>query len=539
MALALAVAATIAAAVRSAQTLSFTGPFDLETMDPSGRTLLGWQLGGSAKVDEEYLTLTPPEEHRRGWLWSAEAVRLESFQLEVEMYIGGSEKRGAGGGLGIWFTENKGMDGPIYGHSEDFKGLGLLFDTLEGDEDGDEGEREYEPFVVGTVSDGLVPKGGRVTDEKHQVGICFAHYRNKPYPIKVRLTLRLGRLHVGLSLDGRGRYSSCFTTTLGDVRVKSIPSTAFLGITADTGEYGDAHTIYAVTVTDLSPSADDSADEPELPHVPENDAQEGKVAVGKEAEQRHKQRHPGPQVEGPHAPVEVPTARRPVVDAGGSLSVESRLQRLEQQIMMVKADHQRMHTELMGQLRASANGLDKKSVGSITLDLSQLKDQVAALGTSLENQMQVLKSAVEHAEHAREGSGDAMDAIAEVQHSVDRMVETLGTSSKQLGDLHAKHAQGERKHVRARALGAQAETAHDLTPVRPASAAQDTLVEAIKGHIEDLSSIHVKTSTSLREELTATAGRSFWLLLLCICIFIVMVVVWGIQLSRQNRMKII
>ena len=125
--------------------LSFTNPFS----QYEGGFIPGWKYGGEATLTNDFIVVTPASASTTGWVWADEPVTLSAWQVEFEFHIGGRPSRGAGGGLAFWFSKSQGRSGPIYGHDESFDGLGVFFDTYEGDEGA-----APEPFVVAMMNYG-------------------------------------------------------------------------------------------------------------------------------------------------------------------------------------------------------------------------------------------------------------------------------------------------------------------------------------------------------------------------------------------------
>ena len=48
----------------------------------------------------------------------------------------------------IWFTEERGQEGPVFGSNDNWKGLGLFFDSFDND-----GQRNN-PYILAMVNDG-------------------------------------------------------------------------------------------------------------------------------------------------------------------------------------------------------------------------------------------------------------------------------------------------------------------------------------------------------------------------------------------------
>lgn len=113
--------------------LSFSNPFN----QYEGGIIPGWQYGGDATLANDYISLTPSQPNRVGWIWSEESVSsMDAWEVSLEFHIGGSQERGAGGGMAFWYTSQQGRTGPIYGHEDSYEGLGIFFDTYEGEADG-------------------------------------------------------------------------------------------------------------------------------------------------------------------------------------------------------------------------------------------------------------------------------------------------------------------------------------------------------------------------------------------------------------------
>ena len=197
--------------------LSFSNPFQ----QYAGGVIPGWEYGGEATLASDYITLTPATPNKVGWVWAAEPAALGSWEVQLEMHIGGAAQRGAGGGMAFWcedapretsitgavrarhraltalarpalhrYTSQQGRAGPIYGHDDTYEGLGIFFDTFEDAENG-----TAEPFVVAMMNYGKPIGEGDTPDYyDNQVGVCFASYRNLPNMMAARIVWSDGRL---------------------------------------------------------------------------------------------------------------------------------------------------------------------------------------------------------------------------------------------------------------------------------------------------------------------------------------------------------
>lgn len=48
----------------------------------------------------------------------------------------------------LWFTEGKGVEGPVFGSNDNWKGLGLFFDSFDND------NKHNNPFIMAMLNDG-------------------------------------------------------------------------------------------------------------------------------------------------------------------------------------------------------------------------------------------------------------------------------------------------------------------------------------------------------------------------------------------------
>ena len=69
--------------------LSFSNPFQ----QYAGGVIPGWEYGGEATLASDYITLTPATPNKVGWVWAAEPAALGSWEVQLEMHIGGAAQR--------------------------------------------------------------------------------------------------------------------------------------------------------------------------------------------------------------------------------------------------------------------------------------------------------------------------------------------------------------------------------------------------------------------------------------------------------------
>lgn len=93
-------------------------PFVLESKNKVGF----WEFNGFSVVHDDYILISPPIQFTRGSLWTN--LEFPDKDWSVQFELGISEGTG-GGGFGIWFIENYGADGKLYGGPSKFRGIAI------------------------------------------------------------------------------------------------------------------------------------------------------------------------------------------------------------------------------------------------------------------------------------------------------------------------------------------------------------------------------------------------------------------------------
>ena len=132
--------------------------------------------------------------------------------------------------------------GGTFGNKDDFKGVGIVFDTYDND-----GQRDN-PAIFAISSDGTL----RFDHERDGAGQkvsnaqCNLNYRNPRVPVVVKISYQDLRLKVMHDLQGNNNFVDCFHTS-----PINLPDKYYIGITAHTGQVADNHDIYFLKVTNL------------------------------------------------------------------------------------------------------------------------------------------------------------------------------------------------------------------------------------------------------------------------------------------------
>ena len=158
--------------------LSFSNPYKAYV----GGNIPGWEYGGETSLNNDYMMLTTATSNKLGWIWTTEPIEIDDWEVQLEFHIGGDPRQSTGGGMAVWFTEQQGRAGAMYGQSDDFRGVGILFDSYGG---GESGER-VEPFVVAVLNDGTSIDEG--AHEQAPPPRTFSPAFSRPHPALARQT---------------------------------------------------------------------------------------------------------------------------------------------------------------------------------------------------------------------------------------------------------------------------------------------------------------------------------------------------------------
>uniref|UniRef100_A0A1A8I710 Lectin, mannose-binding, 1 n=1 Tax=Nothobranchius kuhntae TaxID=321403 RepID=A0A1A8I710_NOTKU len=147
-------------------------------------------------------------------------------------------------GLAVWFTTEQGLDGPVYGAADQWNGVGVFFDSF--DNDG----KKNNPAILVVGNNGKLVYDHQNDGSTQALGTCLRDFRNKPYPIRAKITYYRKTLTVminnGFTPD-KEDYEFCTK-----VENMIIPSEGFFGISAATGGLADDHDVLSFLLFRLS-----------------------------------------------------------------------------------------------------------------------------------------------------------------------------------------------------------------------------------------------------------------------------------------------
>jgi len=144
----------------------------------------------------------------------------------------------------MWLTKQRATGGDVFGSVDRFEGLGIFFDTYKNNRPG-----TVFPYVMAMVGDGQRPYDKANDGKDNEFMGCSARgIRNANIPTKSKLTYFQDKsLKLELQYKNEDTWELCFETN----DPPTIPSVAYLGFSAETGELSDNHDIIYVATKNL------------------------------------------------------------------------------------------------------------------------------------------------------------------------------------------------------------------------------------------------------------------------------------------------
>ncbi|KAF4624174.1 hypothetical protein G7Y89_g13999 [Cudoniella acicularis] len=163
--------------------------------------------------------------------------------IEVEFNIHGQNTL-HGDGFAMWLTKQRATQGDVFGSVDKFEGLGIFFDTYKNNRPG-----TVFPYVMAMVGDGTKPYDKANDGKDNEFMGCSARgIRNANVPTKAKLIYFQDKsLKLMLQYKVEDQWELCFETD----EPPTIPSVAYLGFSAETGELSDNHDIISVHTKNL------------------------------------------------------------------------------------------------------------------------------------------------------------------------------------------------------------------------------------------------------------------------------------------------
>ncbi|KAI1090888.1 concanavalin A-like lectin/glucanase domain-containing protein [Rostrohypoxylon terebratum] len=203
-----------------------------------------YDFGGDTIVrTDSYIRLTSDRPSQNGWLFSRVPLTATNWEITVEFKIHGKNQL-YGDGFAMWLTKERGQGGPVFGHADNFEGLGVFIDTYKNNRPG-----VVFPYVMAMVGDGKTSYNKDNDGKDTEFAGCSARgIRNANIPTKLKLTYFQDKsLKLELQYKNEDDWQLCFETS----EPPAIPSVTYLGFSAETGELSDNHDIISIDAKNL------------------------------------------------------------------------------------------------------------------------------------------------------------------------------------------------------------------------------------------------------------------------------------------------
>merc|ERR1711953_1019106 len=201
-----------------------------------------FEYSGHAIASEESVRITPSLRSQKGMIWSRLITNFDWWEVELQFRVTGRGRIGADG-LAFWYTATKGFEGPVFGSSDKWNGLGVFFDSFDND------NKHNNPYVMAMVNDGTKAYDHQKDGSTQQLAGCLRDFRNKPFPVRAKIEFFKNTLtvhfHNGMSNNDK-EFEMC-------MRVENVvlPKNGYFGVSAATGGLADDHDVLKLSVSSL------------------------------------------------------------------------------------------------------------------------------------------------------------------------------------------------------------------------------------------------------------------------------------------------
>eukprot|EP01126_Amoeba_proteus_P022225 TRINITY_DN2251_c0_g3_i7.p1 TRINITY_DN2251_c0_g3~~TRINITY_DN2251_c0_g3_i7.p1 ORF type:complete len:415 (-),score=71.40 TRINITY_DN2251_c0_g3_i7:210-1454(-) len=199
-----------------------------------------WKTYGSAMVTDRFVQLTPNDKSKAGGIWNQKPHKVRDWEVHLKVVIGGGNVMGADG-MAFWYISKPGSEGPVFGGSQGWTGLGIFFDTFDND-----GLSDF-PIVYGVVGDGTQEFLHSDDGLPSRFGSCVTPFRTSYYENQHFHPSHFIIRHVdgilSLSFDtnsllgGEPEWHLCFSQSV------QLPDMGYFGLSAATGGISDHHDV--------------------------------------------------------------------------------------------------------------------------------------------------------------------------------------------------------------------------------------------------------------------------------------------------------
>ncbi|XP_008324277.1 protein ERGIC-53 [Cynoglossus semilaevis] len=405
---------------------SFKGPH----LSQNDGSIPFWIHTGNAIPSADQVRITPSLRSQRGSVWTKNKVIFQHWEAEVTFRVSGRGRMGADG-LAVWFTTEQGLEGPVYGASDQWNGIGIFFDSF--DNDG----KKNNPAIIVVGNNGKLVYDHQNDGTTQALGTCLRDFRNKPYPVRAKIIYYQKTLTVminnGFTPD-REDYEFC---TKVDNMV--IPTEGFFGISAATGGLADDHDVLSFLLFSLTePGQQPPPPESDIPKEEQDKYQEEfqnfQQDLDKKKEEFQKD-HPDVQGEPLEDLYESVSDReiRQVFEGQNRIHLE--IKQLHRQLAMILDEQRRYVSVITDEVSKKATNAESGQMDSASPQLgSILTTQQEVLTNLNELRNTFLESLKQITSAQHQGNAAGMGSYETIQHFND-IKEHLHTVKRDVQNL--------------------------------------------------------------------------------------------------------
>ena len=239
-----------------------------------------FEFGGDTLIrTDRYIRLTSDQLSQSGWIFSRAPLTATDWEIEIEFAIHGAGSL-HGDGFAMWLTKDRASPGPVFGHKDEFEGLGVFFDTYKNKRPG-----VVFPYVMAMMGDGRTKYDQTNDGKANEIGGCSVgiqigqvlssgalmaeswqarQLRGASIPTKAKVIyLQDQSLTLQLSYTVENEWITCFSVEPTDTQPLKLPNAVYLGFSAQTGDLSDnvdivnvvSNRLYPASVSGGSPAA--------------------------------------------------------------------------------------------------------------------------------------------------------------------------------------------------------------------------------------------------------------------------------------------
>ncbi|SPP85426.1 protein ERGIC-53 [Drosophila guanche] len=202
-----------------------------------------WEYGGNAIASSESVRVAPSLRSQKGAIWTKTQTNFDWWDVEIVFRVTGRGRIGADG-LAFWYTTEKGdYNGPVFGSSDRWNGLGIIFDSFDND------NKHNNPYISAVVNDGTKMYDHTNDGTTQLLSGCLRDFRNKPFPTRARIeyynNVLTVLIHNGMT-NNNDDYELCMRSD-----GVNLPKNGYFGISAATGGLADDHDVFHFLTTSL------------------------------------------------------------------------------------------------------------------------------------------------------------------------------------------------------------------------------------------------------------------------------------------------